>query len=275
MPNLENEIKKLGLSDKEAKVYLAALELGQATAAEIAAFSGIVRVTAYVILEELRKKGLVSAFLKSKKTYFAAEPPERLSHLFEIEERRLKESFSGLKKILPDLNKLYESRGERPKVRLFEGREGIDSLREDILKTKTKFLYQILPLDVISKNLLERKFQDSTSAKASADREKIKKLYNIPSKSIYYNKKGKIFPEKLGKPRPSAPPLSSKAGSAERRGKAEYKFLADKFETEIIIYGEKIAFINAKKKPVGIIIDDSVISSTVKAFFEALWKFLK
>ena len=255
MPNLENEIKKLGLSDKEAKVYLAALELGQATAAEIAAFSGIVRVTAYVILEELRKKGLVSAFLKSKKTYFAAEPPERLSNLFEIEERRLKESFSGLKKILPDLNKLYESRDKRPKVRLFEGSEGINSLREDILKTKTKFLYQILPLDVISKNLSERKFQDSTSAKASADREKVKKLYNIPSKSIYYNKKGKIFPEKSGG--------------------AEYKFLADKFETEIIIYGEKIVFINAKKKPVGIIIDDSVISSTVKAFFEALWKFLK
>ena len=255
MANLESEIKKLGLSDKEAKVYLAALELGQATAAEIATHSGINRATTYVILEELKNKGLVSTFLKNRKTYFAAESPGRLLNLFEVEEKRIKENFSGLKKILPDLNKLYESRGERPKIRLFEGSEGINSLREDILKTKTKFLYQILPLDVISKFSSEKKFQDSASAKASADKEKIKKLYNIPSKSIYCGKKGRIFPGKLAK--------------------AEYKFWADKFETEIIIYGEKIAFINAKKKPIGVIIDDSAISQTIKIFFEALWKFLK
>lgn len=245
MINLENEIKKLGLSSKEAKVYLAALELGQASAAGIAAHSGINRATAYVILEELRKKGLVSTFLKGKKTYFAAEPPERLSYLFETEKKRLEENFANLNKMLPDLDKLYESRGERPKIRFFEGSEGINSLREDILKTKTKFLYQILPLDIIQKSPSEKKFQD----------EKVKKLYNIPSKSIYYNKKGKIFPGKSGK--------------------AEYKFLADKFETEVIVYGEKIAFINAKKKPTGIIIDDFLVSQTVKIFFETLWKFLK
>ncbi|KKT17232.1 MAG: Transcriptional regulator, TrmB [Candidatus Giovannonibacteria bacterium GW2011_GWC2_44_8] len=245
MSNLENEIKKLGLSDKEAKVYLTVLELGQAPVAEISVHSGVVRVTTYVILEELKKKGLVSTFLKGKKTYFSVEPPERLSHLFEIEERRLKENFSDLKKILPDLKEIYESRGERPKIRFFEGDEGINSLREDILKTKTKFLYQILPIDIIAKNLSEKKFQN----------EKVKKLYNIPSKSIYYNKKGKIFPGKLNK--------------------AEYKFLADKFETEIIIYGEKTAFINVKKKPTGIIIDDFSVSQTVKIFFETLWKFLK
>jgi len=165
--------------------------------------------------------------------------------LFEIEERRLKESFSGLKKIIPDLEKIYESRGERPKIRFFEGSEGINSLREDILKTKTKFLYQILPLDIIAKSSSERKFQD----------EKVKKLYNISSKSIYYNKKGKIFPNKSGK--------------------AEYKFLDKKFETEIVVYGAKTAFINVKKKPTGIIIDDISVSQTIKTFFEALWKFIK
>ena len=254
MSNLENEIKKLGLSDKEAKVYVAILKLGQAPAAEIATHSGINRATTYVILEELRKKGLVSTFLKGKKMIFAVESPERLKNLFEVEERRVKESFSGLENILSDLNRIYESRGEHPKVRLFEGSEGINSLREDILKTKTKFLYQFLPLDT-AQDSSRKKLGDSAYAKASADKEKVKKLYNIPSKSIYFNKKGKVFPEKLGK--------------------AEYKFLADKFETEIIIYGGKIAFINMKKKPVGIIVDDSAVSLTIKVFFEALWKFLK
>ncbi len=245
MTNLEAELKKFGLSDKEAKVYLAVLELGQAPAAEIAVFSGVNRATAYAVLEELMHRGLVSSFEKGKKTHFAAEPPERLSNLFEIEERKIKEKFSDLKNILPNLNKLYESKGERPKVRLFEGSAGINSLREDILKTKTKFLYQILPFDVINKSSSEKKFQNK----------KIKKLYNIPSKSIYSSKNGKIF--------------------SEKSGKAEYKFLVDKFETEIIIYGNKIAFINSKKKPVGVIVDDSAISLTMKIFFETLWKFLK
>ena len=243
MHNLENEIKKLGLSDKEAKVYIAILKLGQAPVAEVATHSNINRATTYVILEELKKKGLVSTFLKGKKTYFAVEPPERLKNLFEVEEKRVKENFSDLKKILPDLDKLYESRGERPSVRFFEGSVGINSLREDILKTKTKFLYQILPL-VIEQVSLEKN-QD----------QKINKLYKIPSKSIYYNKKGKVFPEKFGK--------------------AEYKFLKDKFDSEIIIYGEKVAFINVKKNPVGIIIDDSAVSQTIKIIFETLWKFLK
>ena len=144
-----------------------------------------------------------------------------------------------------NLDKLYESRGERPKVRFFEGSEGINSLREDILKTKTKFLYQILPINIVQKNLSEKKFQD----------EKIKKLYNIPSKSIYYAEKSGVFPR--------------------NSGKAEYKFLDKKFETEIIIYGEKTAFINIKKKPTGIIIDDFSVSQTIKTFFEVLWKFLK
>lgn len=245
MTNLKSEIKKLGLSDKETKVYLAALELGQAPVAEIAVHSGINRATAYVILEELRKKGLVSTFLKGKKTIFAAESPAQLSNLFEMEKKRLEENFSGFKKIIPDLEKLYESRGERPKVRFFEGSIGIDSLREDILKTKTKFLYQILPIDIVRKSSSEKKFQDK----------KIKKLYNIPSKSIYYSKNGKIFPEKSDK--------------------AEYKFLDKKFETEIIIYGEKIAFINIKRKPTGTIIDDSSVSLTVKMFFETLWESLE
>jgi len=244
MANLEAEIKKLGLSDKETKVYIAILKLGQAPAAEIATHSGINRATTYIILEELKNKGLISIFQKGKKTIFAVEPPERLKNLFEIEERRVKESFSGLKNILLDLNKLYESRGEHPKTRLFEGDDGIDSLRDDILKTKTKFLYQILPLDIK---------QDSTEKKSQD--QKIKKLYNIPSKSIYYNKKGKIF--------------------SEKSGKAEYKFLKDKFDTEIIIYGEKIAFINIKKNPVGVIIDDSAVSQTMKIFFGALWELLK
>ena len=243
MANLEAEIKKLGLSEKEAKVYLAVLELGQAPAAEIAVHSGVNRATTYVILEELRRKGLASSFEKGKKTIFAAEAPERLSNLFEIEKKRLEENFSDLKKILPELDKLYEIRGERPKVRFFEGKDGIASIREDILKTKTNYLYQFLPLDE------SYRFFPS---KSGGHREKMgEKLRKVHQKTIYSTKKGRI----------------SRPG---------WKFLPEQdFKTEIVIYGGKAALVAHKEKLFGIIIEDPTIAGTLKVIFETVWKFLK
>ena len=249
MSNLETEVKKLGLSGKEAKVYLAILELGQAPAAEIAAHGGVNRATTYVILEELRHKGLISSFEKGKKTVFAAEPPERLFSLFEMEKRRLEENFLGLKKILPDLEKLYEIRGERPKVRFFEGKNGIVSIREDVLKTKTKYFYQIVPLDE-SYRFFPPQPSDHREAMA-------KKLSKILRKTIYTTKKGAIFPEKSGR-------LDFN------------KYLPNKkFTTEIVIYGRKVALIAHKNKPIGVIIEDEAVSSTAKVIFELVWDLLK
>lgn len=247
MVNLENEIKKLGLSDKEAKVYLSLLELGQASPSEIASYSGVNRATTYIILEELKKKGLATSLEKDKKIHFVAEPPERLKNLFETEERRLKENFSDLKKIIPDLDKLYETRGERPKVRFFEGKEGIASIREDILKTKIVRLYQFLPLD--------ESYRYSPPRKGDYREEMNKKLKNISEKTIYFTKRGKIFPPKIGK--------------------AEYKFLSKDFKTEIVIYGNKISFVNTKAKPIGIIIEDLNIVQTIKIIFEMIWEYIK
>lgn len=248
MANLESEIKKLGLSDKEAKVYLAALELGQAPAAEIASHSGINRATTYVILEELRQRGLISSFEKSKKTIFAVEPPERLSNLFEIEKKRLGDNFSDLKKILPDLNKLYEIRGERPKTRFFEGRGGVASIREDILKTKTDYFYEFLPLD--------ESYRFFPLTKADHREKMAKKLAHVIQRTIYSTKKGKIFPKKSGK--------------------SEYKFMGkQEFTTEIVIYGNKAALVVHKAKIFGVIIDDSAISDTLKLIFNMIWGSLK
>jgi len=54
---LIQELQKLGLSDKESKVYLASLELGPAPIAAIAKQASVNRPTTYVIIESLIKKG--------------------------------------------------------------------------------------------------------------------------------------------------------------------------------------------------------------------------
>ena len=75
---IDKDLQAVGLQEKEAKVYLAALELGKGTAQQIAIKAELKRPTTYVIMEELMRQGLVSSFYEGKKQYFVAENPERL-----------------------------------------------------------------------------------------------------------------------------------------------------------------------------------------------------
>ena len=53
----EEELRKYGLSEKEAKVYLALLKKGPSTVNEIAESADLVRTTTYDILKILREEG--------------------------------------------------------------------------------------------------------------------------------------------------------------------------------------------------------------------------
>ena len=67
------ELQDLGLSEKEARVYL-----GQTTADKLAKHAKVNRSTTYVQLESLMKVGLMSTHEERKKTVFAPESPELL-----------------------------------------------------------------------------------------------------------------------------------------------------------------------------------------------------
>src|SRR4051812_6506264 len=83
------QIEEFGLSEKEARVYLASLMLGPAGVQRIADQAGIKRVTTYVILESLIHVGLVSQSLRGKKTFFVAEDPVSLQRLLEKKQREI------------------------------------------------------------------------------------------------------------------------------------------------------------------------------------------
>ena len=57
--DMKQALKTIGLSDKESAVYMALLQLGQATAYAVAVKSGLKKPTTYIILDELIEKGLV------------------------------------------------------------------------------------------------------------------------------------------------------------------------------------------------------------------------
>lgn len=130
MNNLIEPLKNLGLSEKEVLVYLALLQLGNATPYQIAKKSGIKRPTAYVIAEELIKKGLVVHIPGEEKKRYIAKSPE--TFIEEHEERLL-----AAKKILPELRSYQKGIVEKPSIMYFEGMEGL----RQAYKYKEKELY--------------------------------------------------------------------------------------------------------------------------------------
>src|SRR3954467_1960602 len=102
-------LQKLGFSDNEIKVYLAALESGVASAQTIAQTAGVKRTTAYSVLSYLVNRGVINKTKIKGKTRFVPEPPQRLLLL-------VKEMEEGIKASLPELETIYNKSDVKPKV---------------------------------------------------------------------------------------------------------------------------------------------------------------
>ncbi len=123
---LDTILQKSGLTPKESLLYLAALELGSASVQKIAVKAGVVRSTAYEVLENLRFKGLVTTFLKKHIRYYSAEDPNQVVNFAESRVETLKEA-------LPELNAIVGKSRRRPSMRFYEGKDGMKIILNEIL----------------------------------------------------------------------------------------------------------------------------------------------
>jgi len=76
-------LENLGLSNVQAKVYLALVNLGDATATEAAKLSKVARPEAYRIINQLSEWGIVSKIISTPTTFQALPLKEATSILFE------------------------------------------------------------------------------------------------------------------------------------------------------------------------------------------------
>lgn len=118
MKNLTEAIEKIGLSRKEAQVYLALLRVGQSSASLVAKNAGLKRPTTYLILEDLRKRGFVLKILGDKKQMFIAKSPEEI-----ISEA--KDNVDHALHVLPQLMNMFSKNDPQVRTIHFEGMDGI------------------------------------------------------------------------------------------------------------------------------------------------------
>ena len=95
---------ELGLTSSEAKVYLAATNLGTATTTEIAVAAAKERSNTYHLLERLERLGLVEATLDSPTRFKPVELGEALDHLFSLESVRFHKLDEKRKSMLASLS---------------------------------------------------------------------------------------------------------------------------------------------------------------------------
>lgn len=242
----EKELQNLGLTEKEAKVYTTALELGPDTVQNIAKQSGINRATTYVQIDLLKEKGLMSEFEKGKKTYYVAESPNRLKNLLSSIEKELELKKNEAGAVIPQLLSLFEGMGERPKVRFFEGIEGVRAMHQDLLTTKNKTTQGFLYLDDLFNSFPE--YQNEFT------KYRIKK--KITSHIIYTQKGG---------PRPDA---------VNKKDYRIAKFIDNKkfpINASITLYDNKVSILTSKPSPTGVIIENKPIAETFQAIFYWMW----
>ena len=242
-----SQLQDMGLSENESKVYLAMLELGPASVIDISKRAGVNRPTAYVQIESLKKSGLVSTQTKGKKQLFIAESPDQLEFVLDRQLGELKQKQDEFKKILPDLVNLYRSSGAQPEVRFFEGKEGLQRMQENVLKSGAQEILAIASADQVL-DIFPAHLQDYSTRR-------IKK--GIKSRLIYTNSKGPTLEEK--------DPTSlrvTKFISSERMP----------LSGDLAVYGDSVAISSFTGKISGVIIDHPDIANSFRHFFELIWQ---
>ncbi|MBI2547837.1 hypothetical protein HYW21_00650 [Candidatus Woesearchaeota archaeon] len=239
----KEELIKIGLTQRESDAYLTLLQLQEATVKEISDKTKESRTHLYDTLKSLIDRGLVSYAIKNNIKYFHAAPPDRLLDY-------LKEKETSVLRILPLLKELHKPKIKKPLVEVYEDKEGMKTILNDIIRTKKEWLAlgstgkgpHVLPLFFLERFHKER-VKNNIRLKVLCNRTREGK------------QRGKEFLKY---------PLT------------EVKYLPKTHQspTTVYVYGNKAAIFMwlAGDKPFAILIASPEISNSFQSYFYLLWK---
>lgn len=243
---IAQKLAKIGLVGKKAEVYLAALQLGKSSVIQIAKKAGIKRPTTYDILEDLIAKSLIMQTFEGKKRLFVAQDPSSLKLMLKRQEDEVDE-------LLPELNSFFNLTAKKPKIRYYEGIEGIRQIYEELLKMESREMFYFGSVkemvDVVGKEYMDNWIKRRIKAKINSHAIRIK----------------------------------SKEIKAEMWGHGkEYfrdlKYFPTNIQEDIvnlIIFDNKVAIISALKESYGVIIESKELATTLKYIWQVVWQISK
>jgi sugar-specific transcriptional regulator TrmB len=239
-----DQLSVLGLTKKQANVYVACLELGTAQVGDVARKSQEKRTTAYAALQELVRLELVKAVKSGNKYLFTAEKPNAIIEKLENQKNQVKQ-------LVPFLNDLHSNKGVDPKIEMFRGKQ-IIKLFDKMLNMQQKELLMIRSNKNKSQAIGQEfhfganRRQKNIFAKVLLPRNTLKLKYE---KNYFYNQKERL--------------------RAVRLLPADLETASDVF-----IFDNIICIISPDEKS-GFMIESKNFSDLMKSIFNTLWQISK
>lgn len=238
-------LKSIGWSEKAALVYLACLDLGQASVQQLAKHSGIVRTTIYYILEELIELGAIIETKRDKKIYYVPENPQ-------VVLRQIKNNVHDLEQAVPQLESRLHSAFGRPKIFFMHGSMGFKQMWNKILDSKTKSFDIITSAETFTNFVSEKYIVENII--------QTKKNFSIKSRQLIADSQ-------------AARKIVAKDSKESRTSKLLPP--AYRLPSTIVICQNFVAFISPRHEDLLFIVDSESVVKTHQAMFNALWDSIK
>ena len=237
---MKEQLKEIGLTENESKIYVSLLELGPSNAGLISRKSGLHRRVVYDTIEMLIQKGLVGYIVKNNVKLFQASNPKRILEI--IEERKNK-----IEEVMPKMLDFYIKTREKEETNFYKGKNGLKTVMEDQLdSSKNNKEILIIGGSPIAYEILQFYFKWFDKRRVE-NKIKVKVIFNKTDKKLNI-------------------PFS------------EIKFLPDKYSSPLAVnvYRDKVALILwSKENPLAIVIKNKEISDAYRKYFEFSWRSAK
>ena len=151
------DLRLFELSPKEEATFLRLLELGAQPVSVIAKHMQTARSSMYLILERLKKAGLIEHFERRGIKYVKALSPENIAHLLENRKLKAQQDLASFEKAIPHLKELENKLSITPKVRFYEGVSEVEQMYQKLMKLDGYWAY-FNPASL--KNILPKYFYD-------------------------------------------------------------------------------------------------------------------
>jgi sugar-specific transcriptional regulator TrmB len=240
-------LSSLGLTETEATLYIAGLELSPCTPQTLSLKTHIKRPTVYHALDTLREKGFVSEQKIGNKSHFTMMNPESLRGLVSGKKTELETHEKHLETLIPFLHDLRLDKNMTEVVH-GHGIEGAKRVLDATFRSKTRHWSIIAPYD----NFLRHNKELSELYLTT------RKVRNITARTLWELKRDEraLSEEEIRTRNPRILPTA----------------LSGKFESMIIIFDDKVALFSSHKNLSAILITSREINDLFQAMFEGLWE---
>lgn len=235
MKDIASILKSIGFTDSETKTYLMALEHGPETVIHLSKRTNLSRQTTYLAIEGLVERSLMTSLEHNGKKFYAAESPTKLLAYAKRHDENMRARLNDLTKLIPELD--LKTSGERPIVKMYEGREGVLTMIREMEETSVKEAHEITDLETLYRVLTKEDLKPLRDKREHAGL-RVHGMYAGATETPFLNADARLLPPELWG-----------------------------FHGNISVFGDKTLFVSFEGKMHSMIIESKAIANTLRILF--------